>query len=192
LSSGIQLIVGLANPGEVYANTRHNAGAWLINDIAEKARVTLRYEAKYHGLHALAQLEQPCHLLIPTTFMNHSGQAVQACLRYYKMLPQAMLIAHDDIDLPIGTIKLKYDGGDGGHNGLRDIIQHLHTKQFYRLRIGIGHPGNSNQVVDYVLGHPSSSDRKKIDQALQQVHGVMPLILKGHTQQAMQKLHTET
>ncbi|MBV9575090.1 MAG: aminoacyl-tRNA hydrolase, partial [Gammaproteobacteria bacterium] len=163
----IQLIAGLANPGKDYANTRHNAGAWFIDELAQRAQAVLRLEAKYHGLHSIVSLENhACHLLIPTTFMNHSGQALRACMSYHKISPEALLVAHDDIDLPAGVIKLKFDGGDGGHNGLKDIIRHLNTKQFYRLRIGVGHPGQSKDVADYVLQAPSKSDREKIDTAL--------------------------
>ena len=121
----------LANPGKEYANTRHNAGAWFVENIAHRENVILRPETKYHGLHCLAKInDQACHLLIPTTFMNLSGRAVQACMNYHKVPLDAVLIAHDDIDLPAGTIKLKFDGGDGGHNGLKDIISHLNTKNF--------------------------------------------------------------
>lgn len=190
--SSIQLIVGLANPGREYADTRHNAGAWFVEDIARSARASLRLETKYHGLHGLAKIDdQSCHLLIPTTFMNLSGQAVRACMSYHKIPAAAILIAHDDIDLPVGTVKLKYDGGDGGHNGLKDIIRHLSTKQFYRLRIGIGHPGQSKDVEDYVLSPPSRADRQKIDDALIAAHATLPLILKGEIAKAMQQLHTE-
>lgn len=191
MSSHIQLIAGLANPGEEYADTRHNAGAWLIMEIADQAHKTLRYEPKYHGLHSLIQLHnQSCHLLIPTTFMNLSGQAISACMKYYKIEPASILIVHDDIDLPPGTIKLKFDGGDGGHNGLKDIIRHLNTKQFYRLRIGVGRP--RGDTVDYVLNPPSKADRKKIDDALQKAQEAMPLIINGEFDKAMQKLHTDS
>ena len=189
----IQLIVGLANPGNEYANTRHNAGAWFIEEIANRDNIPLRMEAKYHGLHHLAKIhDQSCHLLIPTTFMNHSGQAVRACMSYHKIPADAILIAHDEIDLPVGSIKLKFDGGDGGHNGLKDIIRHLNTKQFYRLRIGIGRPNHSKDVIDYVLNHPSKADRQKIDDAIKRALDALPLILSGEAQKAMQKLHTET
>ena len=189
----IQLIVGLANPGKEYADTRHNAGAWLIEELARSVPMHLRFEAKFHGLYGVAPLHHhTCQLLIPTTFVNLSGRAVRACMGYHKIPPEAVLIAHDDIDLPVGTIKLKFDGGDGGHNGLKDIIRHLNTKQFYRLRIGVGHPGTSKDVVDYVLKNPSKADRQKIDLALQQVHNVLPLILSGNIAQAMQKLHTDS
>ncbi|TAK79304.1 MAG: aminoacyl-tRNA hydrolase [Gammaproteobacteria bacterium] len=188
----MQLIVGLANPGKEYAETRHNAGAWFVDVLARSGQIVLRHENKYHGLHGLAQLStQSCHLLIPTTFMNHSGQAVRSCMDYLKISPTSLLVAHDDIDLPVGTIKLKFDGGDGGHNGLKDIIRHLNTKQFYRLRIGVGHPGKGEDgVVDYVLNKPSKADRQKIDAALEPVYDTLPLILSGDIAKAMQKLHT--
>lgn len=188
----IQLIVGLANPGKEYAETRHNAGAWFVEELAQYTHSTLRNDAKYHGLHALIDIhDQPCHLLIPTTFMNRSGQAVRACMNYLKIAPESILIAHDEIDLPVGTIKLKFDGGDGGHNGLKDIIRHLGTKQFYRLRIGVGRPTDSKDVVDYVLKNPSKADRKTIDHALQEAHDALPLILSGQMQKAMHKMHTD-
>jgi PTH1 family peptidyl-tRNA hydrolase len=190
--SPIQLIVGLANPGKEYANTRHNAGSWFVEKLANSCNAALRYETKYHGLHCLVQLpDRACHLLIPTTFMNLSGQAVRACMSYLKILPESILVAHDEIDLPVGTIKLKFDGGDGGNNGLKDIIRHLNTKQFYRLRIGVGHPGKTKDVADYVLSAPSKSDRAKINDALAQAHEILPLILDGEMQKAMHKLHTD-
>jgi PTH1 family peptidyl-tRNA hydrolase len=189
----IQLIVGLANPGKEYENTRHNAGAWLVKELTNQFNVRLRMENKYHGLHGLTSInDQPCHLLIPTTFMNHSGQAVRACMSYHKIPADSILIVHDEIDLPVGTIKIKFDGGDGGHNGLKDIIRHLSTKQFYRLRIGVGRPTHSNDVIDYVLDPPSKADRQKIDDAIQRAKEALPLILSGEMQKAMHKLHTET
>ena len=193
MSSPIQLIVGLANPGKEYEKTRHNAGAWWIDCLVKETRVTLRPEKKYHGLYQFIELHQmPCHLLIPTTFMNDSGQAVKACMNYLKLSTESLLIAHDEIDLPPGTIRLKFDGRDGGHNGLKDIIHHLNTKQFHRLRIGVGHPGNSKNVVDYVLKKPSKTDRQKIDDAILKAYDVLPLILKCEMQKAMHQLHTES
>ena len=148
---------------------------------------------KFHGSHQLIHLhEKTCHLLIPHTFMNHSGQAVQACLHYLKLTPESILIAHDEIDLPVGTIRLKFDGGDGGHNGLKDIISHLNTKKFHRLRIGVGRPKHSKDVVDYVLHHPSKADRKKIDQSIANAQTILPFVLDGQIAKAMQQLHTET
>lgn len=194
MSTGIQLIVGLANPGKEYADTRHNAGAWFIEKIANEANASLRMEPKFHGLHTIAHFgRHNCHLLIPTTFMNLSGQAVRACMAYNKIEPESVLVAHDDIDLPAGTVKLKLDGGDGGHNGLKDIIRHLSTKRFYRLRIGVGRPQHHDHtVVDYVLNAPSKMDREKINNALLDAEAVLPLLLSGQSQQAMQQLHTSS
>lgn len=187
----IQLIVGLANPGKDYAETRHNAGAWFINNVTQNLHTKLKVESRYHGLHSQVTLhDQLCHLLIPTTYMNLSGQAVRACMSYLKIDPRAMLIAHDDIDLDAGIIKLKFDGGDGGHNGLKDIISHLGTKRFYRLRIGVGHPGSSKDVSDYVLHHPSKADKTKIEDALLKAQEALPLIISGDMPKAMQQLHT--
>jgi PTH1 family peptidyl-tRNA hydrolase len=189
LSHGIQLIVGLGNPGAEYAQTRHNAGAWFVEELADKLHTTLRHTAKFQGLHCLTQVHnQDCHLLIPTTFMNHSGQAVQALASYYKIAPEAILVLHDEIDLPVGTVKLKFDGGHAGHNGLRDIIQHLGTNKFYRLRIGVGRPTHNKEVVDYVLEPPSRNEREQINLSLQKTHEVLPLILIGEYQKAMQQL----
>lgn len=192
MATPIQLIVGLANPGKEYANTRHNAGAWFIEAVAQTTSTSLKYEAKFHGLHSLIKLYgHTCHLLIPTTFMNLSGQAIAACMNYHKIEPDAILVVHDDIDLPAGVIKLKFDGGDGGHNGLKDTIRHLNTRRFYRLRIGVGRPTDSREVVDYVLEPPSKADRQKITEALIEAEAVLPLIVQGELAKAMQKLHTE-
>jgi len=190
LSSCIQLIAGLANLGKEYVDTRHNAGAWLIENILEFTHTTLHREIKFHGLYGQAKFDhRACHLLIPTTFMNLSGQSVRACMAYHKLTPANILIAHDDVDLPVGTIKLKLDGGDGGHNGLKDIIRHLNTKQFYRLRIGVGRPTHGD-VADYVLEKPSKADKQKIEQALQSAIDVLPMIVAGDIQKAMMTLHT--
>lgn len=189
----IQLIIGLANPGKEYANTRHNAGSWFIESIAYAAKVQLRFESKFQGMFQTVHHNQAVyHLFIPSTFMNHSGQAVRACMSYQKIPPENILIAHDEIDLPVGTVKLKFDGGDGGHNGLKDVIRHLNTKQFYRLRIGVGHPGNKQDVVNYVLSNPSKSDKQQIDQALREAEDVLPLILNNEINKAMQQLHTNS
>jgi PTH1 family peptidyl-tRNA hydrolase len=192
--SGIQLIVGLANPGREYEATRHNAGAWFIEELAKEANIKLRLESKFHGYHGIARLDNhTCHLLIPTTFMNLSGQSVRACMQYNKIEPDALLVAHDEIDLSAGAIKIKYDGGDGGHNGLKDIIRHLNTKRFYRLRIGVGRPAHKDyDIADYVLSAPSKAERTKIDDALVEAQKVLPLMLSGQPQQAMLKLHTES
>jgi len=191
LSSGIQLIVGLGNPGADYENTRHNAGAWFVSELAQSHRVTLRPATKFHGLHSTAHiLGHDVHLLIPMTFMNLSGQAVGALANFYKIPPEAILIAHDEIDLPAGDIRLKLDGGHGGHNGLRDIIRHLNSNKFYRLRIGVGHPGVSHEVTNYVLKPPKKSEREEIDAALQKAQHCLPDMLDGRFSKAMQELHT--
>jgi PTH1 family peptidyl-tRNA hydrolase len=191
LSSGIQLIVGLGNPGADYEATRHNAGAWFVLDLAQNNDAALRSETRFHGLHGTARIHgHDVHLLIPTTYMNLSGQSVGALASYYKIPAEAILVAHDEIDLPVGDIRLKFDGGHGGHNGLRDIFRHLNTNKFHRLRIGVGHPGNSKEVVDYVLKPPKKSEREQIDTALHEALRVLPQLLDGQFQQATQELHT--
>jgi peptidyl-tRNA hydrolase, PTH1 family len=189
---GIQLIIGLANPGKTYQETRHNAGAWLLTLLAERAATHLHTDSKLHGYHALVKSPSHYHLLIPTTFMNHSGKAVQACLHYFKIAPNNLLVLHDDIDLPVGTIKIKFGGGDGGHNGLKDIIRHTNTKEFYRCRIGVGRPMHQHDVVDYVLSPPSRTEKQAIQTAMMKIPDLLPLLLAGEIQKAMQNLHTET
>jgi PTH1 family peptidyl-tRNA hydrolase len=192
LSTGIHLIVGLGNPGAEYEHTRHNAGEWFVRSLADNANVTLRPTAKFRGSHAIATIkDHECHLLVPSTYMNLSGQAVQAVASFYKIPAEAILVAHDEIDLPVATLRLKFDGGAGGHNGLSDIISHLNTKKFYRLRIGVGHPGPRNNVSDYVLSPPKKSERVEINNALISAEGILPYVMKGEFQQAMQVLHSE-
>lgn len=187
----IKLIVGLANPGKEYEKTRHNAGAWFIQSLINTSTTQLKVVAKFHGAHATINLHQTtCHLFIPNTFMNHSGRAVQAIMTYYGIEAENILIAHDDIDIPVGVVKLKFDGGDGGHNGLKDIIHYLHTKKFYRLRIGVGRPPLHMDVADYVLNKPSKEDLKNIESAILSTHAALELILQGHMQKAMQHIHT--
>jgi PTH1 family peptidyl-tRNA hydrolase len=191
MSSGIQLIIGLGNPGAEYEKTRHNAGAWFVSKLSNHANVVLHNESKFRALHTVVNLDNhDCHLLVPTTFMNLSGQAVAAFVNFYKIAAHSILIAHDEIDLPTGDIRLKFDGGHGGHNGLRDIISHLNTKQFYRLRIGIGRPNNSKEVADYVLHPPKKAERKHIDESIEQAINILPFILRGEFQKAMNILHT--
>ena len=188
----IKLMVGLANPGQNYAKTRHNAGAWFVETLMESMQIPLRFEAKFHGIYGnFAFQGHQCHLLIPTTFMNLSGIAVKTCLNYFKLDPENILIAYDEIDLPVGIIRLKFDGGDGGHNGVKDVMRHLHTRQFYRLRIGVGHPGDSKAVINYVLNPPLKNERQEIDLALQSAEQILPLLLNGEIDKAMQRLHTK-
>jgi len=186
----IRLIVGLGNPGPRYADTRHNAGFWFVDEIARLAGVILRPEPRFHGAAARATLDgRELWLLQPTTFMNRSGQSVAALARFYKIAPEQILIAHDEIDLPVGQIKLKYAGGHGGHNGLRDLHAHLGTPNYWRLRIGVGHPGSKDQVVDYVLHAPSKMEREKIDFVIDEARRLLPTLLRGDATAVMNHLH---
>lgn len=183
--------MGLGNPGPEYENTRHNAGVWLVD--ALKGDLPLKQSSRFHGRHGIlsASKDHDIHLLVPSTFMNHSGQSVAAVSRYYDIPADAILVAHDDIDLPVGDIRLKHDGGHGGHNGLRDIIQHLGSHAFWRLRMGVSHPGHRDDVTDHVLSTPSKQDRLQIDQAIQNFVTLVPSLLAGKFQQVMQVLHTK-
>lgn len=188
----IKALIGLANPGEEYAATRHNAGAWLVEEVARQAGTSLRPEKKFLGLYAKAVIDgQDLHLLIPTTYMNRSGGAVAALANFYKIAPNEMLVAHDELDLSPGTARYKQGGGHGGHNGLRDIISALgNDKSFHRTRIGIGHPGNAAMVVNYVLGRPGKSERDAIDQAIEECLATLPQALAGDWAKAMNRLHS--
>lgn len=193
LMKPIRLIVGLGNPGAQYDGTRHNAGADFVKQLADSHVLSFKKDNKLHGLYARIQNEdQDCHLLIPNTFMNCSGLAVRACANFFKIEPSAILVAHDDLDLPPGTIRLRQDGGHGGHNGIRDIISHLSTKAFCRLRIGIGHPGNKEDVTNFVLRKPSSNEKKLISDGIDQAIQIIPDLLSGKIQNAMQILHSPT
>ncbi len=188
----LQAIVGLGNPGPRYDPTRHNAGSWFFRRVAEAHGVDLRPEAKFHGLVGKAVIGgRSVWLLEPTTYMNRSGEAVVALARYYKIAPAAVLVAHDELDLPPGVARLKLDGGHGGHNGLRDIIAKLGTRDFLRLRIGIGHPGHRDQVTAYVLSRPAPEDRIAIDEAIDRALAVLPQVVTGELQAAMNRLHGE-
>ena len=192
MSNVIKLIVGLGNPGSDYAKTRHNAGFWWIDELCAKERVMLRAEKKFHG--DVARLNIGGHeiwLLEPMTFMNVSGRAVQALATFYKILPNEIIVVHDELDLPPGTVKMKPGGGHGGHNGLKDIIAQLGTQEFWRLRIGIGHPGDRNEVINYVLQPPRAEERPLIDETITRSLELFPLIARGDLQAAMLKLHTK-
>lgn len=187
----IKLIVGLGNPGPNYEKTRHNAGAWLVEALALQDHIALRPETKFKGIVGCLQYAgHDCRLLLPMTFMNLSGHSVRALADFYKIEPPQILVVHDDLDLPTGTAKIKRGGGHGGHNGLRDIITQLHTPDFYRLRIGIGHPGQKELVLDYVLQKPNKSEQQQIDDAITSALIIIPDMLDGHFERAMQKLHT--
>ena len=187
----IRLIVGLGNPGREYADTRHNAGFWLLDAIAHKAGANLRAETRFHGQVARVNLHgQEIWLLAPQTYMNVSGQAVAALAGYYKITPEEMLVLHDELDLAPGTARLKRGGGAGGHNGLKDIITRLGA-DFWRLRIGIGHPGDKDAVSDFVLHRPGQAEEQLIRDALDQSIGTLPLVAAGDMAGAMQRLHTK-
>ncbi len=191
INNAIQLFVGLGNPGEAYTYTRHNAGAWWLKYLATELNATLRTEPKFQGQLAKATLHNvPIFLFQPNTFMNLSGQPVRAISQFYQIPPEAILVIHDELDFSAGTVRLKQGGGHGGHNGLRDIIQRLGTPDFYRFRVGIGHPGDRNQVHDYVLGRPSQPDITLISDAIGQSMVVLPELVQGNIEKAMQALHT--
>jgi PTH1 family peptidyl-tRNA hydrolase len=187
----IRLIVGLGNPGANYHSTRHNAGFWLLDAIAQDRAVSLRGETRFQGESGKFRASgKDVFLLKPSTFMNRSGQSVGALCRYYKVEPEQILVLHDELDLEPGDSRLKFSGGHGGHNGLRDIINHI-GRDFYRLRIGIGHPGDRNQVVNYVLKNPSGPDLDQIESAATRTMNILPTLLSGEFEKAMQQLHTK-
>lgn len=188
----IQLIVGLGNPGKEYERTRHNAGFWWVDAIVEAKRATWKREAKFSGW--TSKVEEggvPFALLKPSTYMNESGRSVAAYLRFYRIEPVAMLVVHDELDLPPGTVKLKRGGGTGGHNGLTDIAEVLGTKDFWRLRIGIGHPGHKDLVSDYVLDKPRKIELEAIEPPFERSYDLMPWLAKGRMTDAMTWLHTQ-
>jgi PTH1 family peptidyl-tRNA hydrolase len=187
----IKLIIGLGNPGREYEATRHNAGFWWVDEFARANGANFKADSKFHGLVARAALRgHEVHLLKPQTFMNISGRAVGAVAQFYKIEPANILVVHDELDLPPGSAKLKLGGGHGGHNGLKDIIAHLGTKDFWRLRIGIGHPGERAEVSDYVLHAPRKEEQALMDEAMQRAQDIAPLIIEGKLEAAMLKLHS--
>lgn len=188
----VALIVGLGNPGPKYEGTRHNAGADWVARLAESRAAVLREERKFPGLAAQVRVgEREVRLLVPTTYMNRSGQAVAAVAGFYRIPAAAILVVHDDLDLPPGVARLKQGGGHGGHNGLRDVIRALDNDSgFGRLRLGIGHPGDPERVVDYVLSRPSAADRQAIEGAGERALEVLPWVVEGDWQTAMLRLHS--
>jgi len=186
------LIVGLGNPGAEYRGTRHNAGADFVEALARANGITLSAESRFHGLAGRLQLAgHDLRLLIPTTFMNRSGQAVAAMAGFFKIAPGDILIAHDELDIPAGCARFKRGGGHGGHNGLRDVVPALgNCRDFYRLRLGIGHPGHASRVTGYVLGRPSPEDRGRIDACIDEAIAALPLLLDGDETKAMTRLHS--
>ncbi len=186
----IRLIVGLGNPGKEYEGTRHNAGQWLVERFAGIRHVALRKEGKYYGL-AGRDEGSGAWLLVPTTFMNLSGKSVAALAGFFKIAPGEILVAHDELDFLPGVVKMKLGGGVGGHNGLKDIAAHLGTNDFWRLRFGIGHPGDRDVVADYVLSKPSKLDREAIEETIDRALEILPLAIEGEVERAMHKLHTK-
>lgn len=189
--AALRLLVGLGNPGAEHLRTRHNAGFWFIDALAQRERARFGVESRLHGESAKIVLNrQPLRLFKPATSMNKSGIAVASALRYWKIEPDEMLIAHDDLDLPPGVARLKFDGGHGGQNGLRDIFEHLGHGRFHRLRFGIGHPGHKDRVTPWVLGRASVADEQAIIGAVAAALDVLPLAVAGDFNEAMKQLHT--
>jgi PTH1 family peptidyl-tRNA hydrolase len=189
--SPIKLIVGLGNPGAEHTETRHNVGFWFVDTLAEKYSLKFRPESKFQS--EVCRISTPdidCWLCKPMTYMNVSGQAVQAIANFYKIAIEEILVVHDEIDLDAGTVRLKKEGGHGGHNGLRDIIEKMNSKNFIRLRIGVSHPGSKEHVTPHVLGRPSAEDQKLINETINSAIDIMPQVFDGEIQKAMTALHT--
>ena len=188
----IRLLVGLGNPGPDYEATRHNAGFWWIDEVARKLKAHLVPERTYFGLVArVNRPEGPIWLLEPMTYMNLSGKAVAALARFYKIAPNEVLVAHDELDIPPGQVKMKLGGSHAGHNGLKDIHAQLGSPDYWRLRIGIGHPGVKAEVVNYVLKKPSPEHREAIEKSIEQSIGALDLMLDGDMEKAMMKVHAK-
>jgi PTH1 family peptidyl-tRNA hydrolase len=190
----MKLIVGLGNPGAKYERTRHNAGYWCVERLGRSLNAAFRLESKFHGYVARVARPVEAWLLMPDTYMNNSGRAVAALATYYKLAPQDILVVHDELDLPPGAAKLKLGGGTSGHNGLKDIAVHLVSRDFWRLRLGIGHPRDSaateQEVVDFVLHAPRAEEQELIDEAIARSLEVWPLLAEDKHEAAMLKLHT--
>jgi PTH1 family peptidyl-tRNA hydrolase len=187
----IRLVVGLGNPGVEYVSTRHNAGFWILDQWTTELRATWLQEARFFGkVSSLKTMGIDAWLLKPQTWMNESGRSVQSFLQFYRFQPGELLVIHDELDLPPGTIKFKWGGGHGGHRGLKDIIQKIGTADFWRMRVGIGHPGEASKVVGYVLNPPLFSERNLIENAINSGLRVLPEFIQGNSATAMQQLHT--
>jgi PTH1 family peptidyl-tRNA hydrolase len=192
IQSGIQMIVGLGNPGDKYTKTRHNAGFWFLDEVAKRYGASFRPESRFQGHVVNIHFQgRDIRLIKPTTFMNCSGRAVSALAKFYKIPRESILVAHDELDLEPGVTRIKATGGHGGHNGLRDIISAMGGKDFWRLRIGIGHPGDKSEVVNFVLHNPSKVEQQHIDNSLMDADGVLELILEGQMEKAMMQLHSK-
>jgi len=187
--SKLSLIVGLGNPGKEYAQTRHNAGAWFVERLAEAYGISLKADPKFYGISGRGNIEgQDIRLLLPTTFMNASGKSVVPFAKFYQVAPETMLIAHDELDMNPGVIRLKTGGGHGGHNGLRDIVPHT-GPDFHRLRIGIGHPGSKERVSGHVLSKAPSSEQNLMDDAIAHALSRIKLLVNGDIQLAMNQIN---
>lgn len=190
MAAVLKLLVGLGNPGSQYERTRHNVGFWVMDDVATRYQVGFREDRRFHG--AVAMLDRGrggvC-LLKPGTFMNRSGQVVAALAKFFKIEPPQILVVHDDLDLAPGNVRLKFGGGHGGHNGLRDVIACLGGADFYRLRFGIGHPGDRSAVIRYVLESPSKTEGELVRNAIERALSYLPEILDGRFNDAMNGLH---
>ena len=188
----IRLIVGLGNPGSEYEATRHNAGFWFVDEVARTLKANLVPERSYFGLAARANTANgPVWLLEPMTYMNLSGKSVAALARFFKIAPNEILVAHDELDLPPGQVKMKLGGSHAGHNGLKDIHAQLGSADYWRLRLGIGHPGVKAEVVNYVLKKPSAEHREAIEKSIEQSLGALDLLLAGEMERAMMKIHAK-
>jgi len=188
----IRLLVGLGNPGPEYEATRHNAGFWWLDEVARSLRATLTPERSYHGLVArVNRPEGPIWLLEPMTFMNLSGKSVAALARFFKIEPDEILIAHDELDLMPGQVKIKLGGSHAGHNGLKDIHAQLGSGDYWRLRLGIGHPGVKAEVINYVLRRPPLEEREAIEKCIAQSLTALDLLLDGDMERAMMKIHAK-
>jgi peptidyl-tRNA hydrolase, PTH1 family len=186
----IRLIVGLGNPGAEHAATRHNAGFWFVDEVADRMKVQLSPERSYFGMAARANVAgRPLWLLEPTTFMNLSGKSVAALARFFKIQPAEILVAHDELDLMPGQVKLKLGGSHAGHNGLKDIHAQLGSGDYWRLRIGIGHPGVKSEVINYVLKRPSAEHRIEIEKSIEQALSGLDLVLDGDMERATMKIN---
>jgi len=186
----LRLIVGLGNPGPEYAATRHNAGFWFVDEVARRLKATLAPERGYHGLAARATVDgQPLWLLEPTTYMNLSGKSVAALARFFKIEPASILVAHDELDLLPGQVKVKQGGSHAGHNGLKDIQAALGSSDFWRLRLGIGHPGVRAEVIDYVLRKPMPEQRAGIDKGIDLAVASLDLLVAGDMERATMRIN---
>lgn len=190
MSDDIKLVVGLGNPGADYVSTRHNVGFWFVEELAGRHAGQFTGERKFQGDMARVFIgSHDLRLLRPLTFMNRSGRSVRAVMDFFKLTPEQILVVHDDLDLPPGTVRLKWNGGHGGHNGLRDLIAHI-GRDFRRLRIGIGHPGNADGVVGFVLKRPGREEEAAIREAIREAADAMPAILDDGLEAGMNRLHT--